>query len=834
MPFSNYTTLNVENLIKEFGLDLKQGLSAEQIEASRQKNGENSLDEKEHTILSIFFRQFKSSFIYLLIFAAGLSFALGEKLDATFIILFVSINVLFGFYQEYRSEQSLKLLRKYVISYSKVLRSGLFVKIPNKEIVAGDIIQVETGDIIPADVRFLNINNLNIDESILTGESVAVSKKSDASSVAETQVYEAQNIGFSGTNVISGVGEGVVFAVGKKTQMGNIAHLAETASHESVFEKETSKISKFILKLVLLTLGLVFVANLGVKGSASNVTELLLFSIALAVSVIPEALPVVTTFSLSKGAVDLAKKKVIVKRLSAIEDLGSVQVLCTDKTGTITENKLEIAEIYSKDKSKTIFYSAVSADTSSFFTPIFAKLTKDQKNIIQMLHKVKEFPFDPERRRGSVLIKMDNAFEIIIRGAAEEMIGYVHDLKPDEKQKALEWVTKQGLEGKRVIGIAASSIKNITDYKEESETKFAALVGMISFIDPIKKTAEGAIKDARHLGLQIKILTGDSKEIAGAVGYKIGLIESPDKVMSGKDLDNLSPEEFVKACADFHVFARLAPEQKYRIIESLKKTSEVGFLGEGINDAPALKAANIGICVAEASDIARASSDVILLHKNLEVIVNGIQEGRKVFANTTKYIRTTLASNFGNFYAIATATLFIKFLPMLPIQLLLVNLLTDFPMISIAGDSIDPDELREPSNLDFREFTILCSILGLVSTLIDFSFFFLFVRKGEPTLQTAWFIGSVLTELVFVYSIRTKKVFFKSKFPNITLILLTVVAGIFAIVLPFISLGHDVFRFESLSITNLSIVFGLVVVYFVLTEVAKNAYYHFAKKRTSS
>ena len=824
MDFSRFTALQITDIEHEFKTSQKTGLSATQVTENQQKFGENVLAEKEHTVVSIFVRQFKSSFIYLLIFAAVLAFMLGEKVDGIFIVLFVLIDTFLGFYQEYHSEHSLRLLKKYVVSQVKVLRDGKYTKISSKDLVVGDIVKVETGDVLQADIRFVSVENLSIDESILSGESIAVAKKSEALEQPVTQIFEAVNLGFSGTHVVNGVAEGIVVAVGKNSQMGKIAHLAESTVHKSIFEKETTKISKLILKIVFVTLPLVFLANV-LKGETTSTADLLLFSIALAVSVIPEALPVVTTFSLSKGALDLAKRKVIVKRLSAIEDLGGIQVLCTDKTGTITENKLEVADIYGGTPQKTLFYAAFSFDDSSFDTPIRQKLSTDELAILQNTKIIKELPFDPTRRRQSVLIKVDSRYEIVVRGAPEELLDYDTSLNLSTKQDMLNWLSQKGKEGKRVLGIGTAKLTSPNNYTENSEVQNLRILGLISFVDPVKASATGAIRDARHLGLQIKILTGDSKEVAGAVGYKIGLLVSPDKVITGKDLDAMTETDFKEACLNYHVFARISPEQKFKIIESLEKTYETGYLGDGINDAPALKESNVGIVVSDASDIARESSDVILLNKNLEVIVNGIKEGRIVFSNTTKYIKATLASNFGNFYAVAFSTLFIPYLPMLPIQLLLLNLLSDFPLISIAGDTVDPNELKYPSQLNIKEFTILCTLLGLVSTAIDLTFFFVFSRQGAAILQTSWFIGSVLTELVFIYSIRTKKVFFKAKAPQVLIIVLTVIAGLTAIFLPYTKFGFEVFRFETPVFGNLMLILALVGSYFVLTEVVKNLYY---------
>ncbi len=833
MDFAKYSALEIPQIESDLKTNISTGLKEAEVKLSLAKYGANKLKERDTAWWEILIRQFKSSFIYLLIAAAVLAFLLREYTDGVFIVVFVLINSFLGFFQEYRSEQYVKILNKYIVASAKVVRDGVEYVVLSTALVVGDIVKIESGDIFPADLRIFKAHDLNVDESALTGESVNVIKTSEKMPIEESQLYKSTNIGFSGTHIMSGIGEGIVIAVGKDSQVGKISHLAASTIRKTVFEKETTKISKFILKLVLGTLVAVFAANLLLHGASANIAELIIFSIALAVSVIPEALPVVTTFSLSSGAIQLAKSKVIVKRLSSIEDLGGIQILCTDKTGTITENKLAVADIYSEDIQKTMFYAALASTSkdlkkdsvNSFDLAIREKMSVQEKEIVSKVSTIDEIPFDPIRRRNSVLVNFSGKSLLIVRGSAEEILEDIDSISSNDRQKALQWIIDRGFEGKRVVALAYRENLSENEYDEKQETVNINFAGLISFIDPIKESAEGAIKMAQHLGVSVKVLTGDSKQVAGAIGYKIGLIGSPDKVILGSDLDSLNQEDLLKVCESNYVFARLSPQQKFKIIQSLETKYETGFLGEGINDAPALKVSNVGIVVNDASDIARESSDVILLQKNLDVIINGIKEGRKVFTNTTKYIKSTLASNFGNFYAVALSTLFIKYLPMLPLQILLLNLLSDFPMISIAGDSVDQEELQEPAKLDFKEFTVICTLLGIVSTCFDLIFFLVFNRGGEHVLQTGWFMGSVLTELVFIYSIRTKKVFFKAIPPKLFIVVLTFLTAIFSVAITFIPFGHNVFGFIRLPFKDIAIVFGLVAVYFITTEVVKDLYY---------
>jgi Mg2+-importing ATPase len=760
---------------------------------------------------------------------------LGEKIDALFITVFVFVNAGLGFFQEYKSEQTLRLLKQFTVNRAKVIREQEAVTIKSTEVVPGDIVELSPGDIVPADMRFIDTLELQIDETVLTGESTPVQKISGALPKSTFELYRATNCGFSGTTVVGGKGIGVVYATGKQTVIGEISHLTTETNRVSSFEKGINTFSSFILRLVVVTLCIIFVANLIIKGS-DNVIELAIFSIALAVSVIPEALPIVITFSLSKGALRLAQHKVVVKRLTSIEDLGSIEILCTDKTGTLTENKLTIADIFATNAGAVIHYAALASENAKnatqiepFDRAINEHLTLAQKHQLSLFRKQSEIPFDPNRRRNSVLVKQDETYELIVRGAFESIYPLCQHLSPVQHSAMIKWQQTQGRKGNRVIAIAQRELaarETATAQLEHLEHQLT-LVGLIAFDDPIKSTTYEAVAKARKLGVEIKILTGDSREVASTVAEKIQLIDSPNQVITADEFMQQTPTQQLDTVRQFRVFARVSPQQKYEIIQLLQRTHEVGFLGEGINDAPALKIANVGLVVESAADISRESADIILLKRSLHVVIDGIAEGREVFANTTKYIKATMASNFGNFYAVAISSLFITFLPMLPIQILLVNLLSDFPMISIATDSVDPEELKRPKNYQIRNIALIASILGMVSTVFDFIVFGLFFKMSPAILQTNWFIISVLTELVFLYSIRTKFFFLKAKSPSYTIIFLTVMAAAATLIIPYTAIGVRLFKFHPPSLAHLVTLLTLVAIYFVSTEAIKLFYYRF-------
>ncbi len=839
MSYSTFTSKSVGAVFVEFNSG-EAGLTAIEAERRLQKHGPNQVAAEAVRWWQILGRQFNTPFIFLLLAAATLSFIMKEITDGIMVIVFVAVNAVLGFIQEYHSQKSLELLKKYVVAEARVRRSGKETLIPAVNIVPGDVIIIEAGDIIPADIRFFNCNDLMINESVLTGESAPIEKTSSELKNTATAFHNAKNIGFSGTTVASGKGVGVVFATGRATAMGDISRLTVETHHTSAFEKGISKFSKFILRMILVVLVLLFGANLLIKGSSTNIFELALFSIALAVSVVPEALPVVTTIALSRGAVQLARRHVVVKRLSAVEDLGSIEILCTDKTGTLTENKLTVREVNAVDSKKCLFLATLASPflgervrepNNAFDIALWDTISPEEKNKFKQYVKVVEIPFDPERRRNSVLIKNAHRSELIVRGAPEVLFKLCGLLKTEQMQYA-KWMESEGKLGRRVIAIGVKEF-----HKEKyspSDERSLKWVGIISFEDPIKSTAPAALEKAGKLGLTVKILTGDSKEVAAAVGTSVGLIKHQGEVVTGEDIERLKDVDSQVALVEkTSVFARVSPQQKYNIIELLQTKHEVGFLGEGINDAPALKMADVGIVVADASDIARDAADIVLLKKSLTVIVEGIHEGREIFANTVKYIKTTLISNFGNFYAIAVASLLIPYLPMLPVQILLLNLLSDFPMIAIATDTVDAEELRRPRSYNVKEIVLLAVVLGTVSTVFDFVFFAIFRSLGSGSLQTNWFIGSVLTELVLIFSVRTSRFFIFGKRPAAVLSLLCVVAFVVAIVLPFIPLTQRAFSFIRPRFSDILLLLAIVGTYFMVNEILKVIYYRYMRPSTN-
>lgn len=839
MEFFKYTNKTLEEIFKELNASFS-GFANQEIELRQKRDGLNEIKSGGVNIGSVLSRQLKSPFAYLLLAAAILAFIIGEKIDFFVIASVVLINVLLGFFQEYRAERAIYLLKKYISHNVKVLRQSKEELIDKKNLVVGDIVLLEAGDRVQADLRIIKVENFLVDESALTGESVPASKCSEPLSVEVREVFEAKNILFAGTSVISGKAECIVINIGENTAFGKIAEMVSNAHQQSSYEKDIVYFCRLVLKIVLATIAFIFVANVLIKGVSSSL-EFILFCIALIVSILPEALPAVVTFSLSKGSLIMAKRHAVVRRLSAIEDMGNIDILCTDKTGTLTENKLSLQKVVSSNKRNCLLYgllaSGINDRKHSILNPfdlaLFDKSPDDFWREYKKYSMAYELPFDSSKMRSGFVIKHKNGQQyLIVKGAPEVVLDFCGRMSDRSSKKEIkEDVEKEGREGKRVLAVAYKKIsKSVVSLDNEKNMIF---LGYFVFEDPLKNSALEAMSLARKLGVKIKIITGDSKEVAGYVAQKVKLIKSTSEVISSAELEKMMPDEFEDACRERQVFSRISPALKYKIVKSLQKEYNVGFLGEGINDAPALKIANVGIVVQSASDVSREVSDVVLLRRDLRVVIEAIQLGRNIYSNINKYIKCTLASNFGNFYSVAVISLFIKFLPMLPAQILLANLLSDFPLISVATDSVDTEELKKPRAYQLNKVLPLIITLALISTTFDFIFFAIFYRQAPGVIQTLWFIESVLTELVLIFSIRTMHLAWRAKKPGFPLVFLSILSGAVVATLPFFAFGQKFFHFASPPIASLLIVFFLVVIYFIVSEAAKLIYFRYWRTKNS-
>jgi len=825
--YKSVSLLSVEEAFGRFESSM-EGLSGEEALARLARYGMNKMESDERSSAHIFVRQLKSPFVYLLFGAAAIAALAGEIIDAGMIGFFIAVNTMIGFYQEYHAEKTSRRLRKYWHGKTRVLRDGTWGTTEDSKLMPGDIVEIRAGDKIPADIRIVRAKNFFVDESVLTGESSAVAKNASPLFQEPSDYHEASNIGFAGTSAVMGEAIAMVCATGKHSSLGRLTALVAETKAETVFEKHISEFGSFVLKLVSLTLLFVFLLNLGFKG-IGRIEELLIFSVALAVGVIPEALPLVMTFSFSRAALRMAKKHVVVKRLSAINDLGSIDVLCTDKTGTLTKHAMTVVDVHAPDPRVCIRYALLGSSyltvskkeevENEFDKALWLYAGEEVQLILSRARMIEELPFDPERRKNSVLFEVGGRRELAVRGFPE---GLIADRNHSTRKSGLEaYIKDQGFKGRRLLAIARKqdSFGNSLSLEDETDLEF---LGLIAFEESLKEGTLFAVKRAAQLGVQVKILTGDAREVAGAVGHRLGLIDRPEDVITGKEFETLPLHKQIEEIRSRHVFSRVNPEQKLSIISLIEQQGHsVGFLGEGFNDAPALKKANVSLVVQEGSDVARDSADVILLRRTLTVIIDGIEEGRRSFANTIKYLRITLASNFGNFYAVAIASLLVPFLPMLPTQILLVNVLTDMPMILIAADTVVPSDLRKPNKYRAHDIIIAATVLGIISSIFDFITFVLFKNLGQAHLQTYWFIVSVLTELTLIYSLRTRNLFFRGARVPFSLAFLTLAAAGVAVILPRISFGQEIFGFVAPQAAPLAIASGIVVLYFISSEVAK-------------
>jgi Mg2+-importing ATPase len=839
MDSYKYTNETKDQIFKELRTSAL-GLSNREAADRLRIYGPNEIKSSENIFWKLIVRQMRSPFFYLLFIAGLVSLFIGERIDSIVIFCFVLVNVVLGFFQEGRAERAVALLKKYVPEKVKAIRASREELVDKRTIVPGDIVMLELGDLAPADLRVIYSDGAAMDESVLSGEGKPVAKTAGTIDKEVKGIYGADNLIFAGSAVASGKATGVVIGTGTATHLGEIADLTATVKRESGYEKDILRFSRIILQVVVYTIIAVFILNLLIKGG-ENVLSFTIFCIALIVSILPEALPLIATFALSQGALRLAKEHVVVKRLSSIEDLGNISVLCTDKTGTLTENKLTVREIYSADANKCFHFallgSSLVGSTSQkalnpFDQALFAESTEKDQNILNNSKQLQEITFDHFRLRGDVLVE-DNQGDkfFVMRGAPEVILRYCSTVFGKfSKDNILRKFKDEAKKGRRVLGIAYKKIsqskKSISDENEKKLT----FLGFISFDDPLKKTAKDTVRMANKLGVKIKILTGDAREAAGEIARSVGLIKDLKQVITGEELSELRRSEFEKACADYAVFARVTPAAKIEILKALQKEQDVGFLGEGVNDAPSLKVASVGIAVKEAADISREVADIVLLRKDLRAVVGGIQEGRNIFSNINKYIRCTLAANFGNFYSIAAISLFVKFIPMLPVQILLVNMLSDFPLITVATDSVDASELKKPKAYRLDKVVGLIISLAIVNSLADLIIFFLFRDQGQSMVQTVWFVEGILTEIALIFAIRTRFAFFRAKAPSLALIALSIITSAVTIILPFTKIGQEAFHLAEPNSFALLAIMVLVGGYFVVSETVKLAYFKFKAK----
>jgi Mg2+-importing ATPase len=731
-------------------------------------------------------RQFTSPIILILLFATALSMALGETLDGAIILAIIIPSGLLSFFQERRAGKTMQELLKRVEVHINVLRNNQPLTIASSQIQLDDIVILESGSIIPGDAVTLDSNGLLVDESILTGESFAIEKS-------------AHDLLLAGTHVISGNARARITKIGTETELGAIKENLSGPDITTGFEKGTAAFGKLLMKTMVVLTTLVLLLNLALH---RPVLDSILFSLALAVGLTPQLLPVIISVSLSTGARAMSKKKVLVKRLDAIEDFGVVDVLCTDKTGTLTSGTIELSATldsngHDSQEVRRLALLNATLQTSSA-NPIDQAIIDAVNFSGSHPTLLGEIPYDFNRRRLSVIVD-DNGPLMITKGAFESVLAIAHS--PNEAALRQQF-QKFSESGNRVLALATKRVAVQATYLPADESEME-IIGLLIFTDPPKDGALESIEKIRNLNIEIYLITGDNKYAALAIGAKVGI--SSD-----------------------HIFAEVNPLEKEAIIKNLQAQGKVvAYFGDGINDAPSLKAADVGISVDNAVDVAKSAASVVLLDKDLDVLTDGIILGRKTFINTMKYVRVGISAAFGNVLSMAVAALFLPYLPMLPLQILLLNFLTDFPIIMIAGDAVDHENLEKPKAWDISNIRKLMIIFGLISTFFDLATFALlrFVYDADEKLfHSGWFVESALTELVVMMVLRTHRRFWKSA-PGKGLFIASWIVAIIIIALPFTALG-GVLGFTALPLTLLAAIFAMIAIYILINETMKNRWWN--------
>ena len=810
------------------------GLSAEDASRRLEELGPNSLEaRRKATALGLFLDQLKSPLVLILLFAAVVSAIVEEWIDATIVMVVVLGSAVLSFIQEYAASAAVEKLRARVQLKATALRDGQPTSIPAEEVVPGDVVLLSAGSLMPADALVLEAKDFFINQAVLTGETFPVEKKPGLVS-GRASLAERTNCVFMGTSVRSGTARALVVQTGVNTAYGQIAKRLELRPPETDFEHGIRHFGYMLTQVMLILILAVFAINVFF---AKPVLDSLLFAIALAVGIAPELLPAIITINLSKGAQSMAQHGVIVRRLASIENFGSMDVLCTDKTGTLTEGVVSLDgafDVHGQPSEEALLDAYLNAHyQTGLANPLDEAITSAPHPDIAGYVKVDEIPYDFVRKRLSVVVQKDGQHTLIAKGALEGIVSecsWVRDgsatiplednLRAEIEEHYAQWSAK----GYRVLGVATKSVppQQVYQRSEEQELSFA---GFLIFFDPPKPGVQKTIADLARRGVQLKIITGDNRLVASHIAEAVGL--KVTDVLTGAELDDLHDEALWHRADSTNLFVEVDPNQKERIILALQKTRHVvGYMGDGINDAPALHAADVGISVDKAVDVAKEAADFVLLEQDLGVLHDGLMQGRVTFANTLKYVFTTTSANFGNMFSMAGASLFLPFLPLLAKQILLNNFLSDFPAMTIATDNVDIELVEKPRRWDTKFIRSFMFVFGIISSVFDYATFgalLYIVRASESEFRTGWFVESLLTELFIALVVRTRKPLFRSR-PGKYLWISTLLVTVVAIVLPYTPLS-GILGFVPLPAPVLLLVIGITFLYIVASEVSKRIFY---------
>ena len=850
------------------------GLVDDQVEENRDAYGENVITKgQEDSMIKKIYESIINPFTVILLVIALVSFITnvwlakpGEQ-DPTTSIIIVTLVLISGgirFIQELRSDKAASNLSRMIVNTATVLRDGSEQEIPIDEIVVGDVIKLSAGDMIPADVVLIDSRDFFVQQSGLTGESDAVEKicLSKAESQNLDSLLASESLAFMGTNVISGRATALVLVVGDETMMGAIEQTINTYDEPTSFEREMNTISWLLIRLMLVMVPVVFVINGLTDG---DWLEAGVFALSVGVGLTPEMLPMIITASLAKGSIIMAKEKVVIKKLNAIQDLGAIDILCTDKTGTLTQD--EIVLEYPLDIHGELDLSVLRrAYLNSYFqtglknlmdraiinrTQKEAKKHEIVRDLDQTFHKIDELPFDFERRRMSVIVKdEDGVVSMVTKGALEEMLsvstyveykGEIKRLTDEVRQEVLAEVAQLNEQGLRVLGVSYKTDLDENDIFSVEDERDMILTGYLAFLDPPKPSAAPAIKALAEYGVTTKILTGDNEKVTQAVCEKVGL--DVERILLGSEIDTMTDQELAEVVETTTVFAKLSPDQKARIILCLKNNGhKVGYMGDGINDAPSMKVSDVGISVDTAVDIAKETADVILLDKDLMVLEKGLVEGRKVYANMTKYIKMTVSSNFGNIFSLLFASIFLPFLPMAPVHLIVLNLIYDLSCIALPFDNVDKEFLKKPRIWEANSIMRFMAWIGPISSVFDIITYMLLYFLVVPMIlghgynhgatdaaafimvfQTGWFIESMWSQTMVIHMLRSPKLPFIQSRPAFSVVVTTLVAAFFVTSLPYSPLA-SILKLSQLNGLYFVLLFAIIVLYMLSVTVVKRIY----------
>lgn len=809
---------SLKSLFQELNTS-KDGLSDEEAARRLIADGLNVIsNKKEIGIVLEFLSHFKSPLILILIVATGISLWFGQIANSIIVGVMILASVILDFVEEHQASNAAKKLKEQVSSTATVIRSGTEKEVKASDVCVGDVIFLSSGDLIPADARIFEADDFFVNQSALTGESFPHEKYAEAKEFADTMVY-------LGSSVVSGTAYAVIVKTGKDTEFGKIVETLLAREEKSDFEIGISRFGFFISKVILFLVLLIFLFQALMH---KDILESFMFAVAIAVGVTPELLPVIMSITMARGSERMAKNGVIVKRLSAIPNFGSMDTLCTDKTGTLTEDKIQVVgfmDAFGKESAEVRLFTYLNSFHQTGVKNPLDKAILDFDGVdISAFEKMEEIPFDFVRKVMSVVVNGPDGHILITKGAPEEVMDKC-DTMFDRVQATKTYETLSR-EGYRVLAVGIK--KNIiekTKYAKEDESDLTFL-GFVSFLDPAKKDVKSVLTELERLGIGIKIITGDNELVTEHVCRTIGL--EVRGVLLGKEIHTMTDDALGVRAENTTIFARFSPDEKNRIIRALRGRGHVvGYMGDGINDAPSLKTADVGISVNTAVDVAKESADIILTQKGLESIVGGVMEGRRSFGNTMKYVMMGLSSNFGNMFSVLGAIFYLPFLPMLPVQILLNNFIYDASQITISSDSVDDDWIVTPKKWNLKRIKKFMYTFGLISSLFDFlTFFVLFslFHASASVFQTGWFLESLATQTLVVHVIRTHKIPFLQSRASPWLLASTFLSLTIGWIIPYTPLG-TFFHFSPMPIVILGVIAAMVVVYLFIVEIAKRIFY---------